>query len=83
MRNDDIISVGYNIAGPRWWRCSSGAKGNCSAEAALCGRANPRAAIQLEISPHRDGHRFESPQLHHGLTLFAHDFNILAKPWFF
>jgi hypothetical protein len=29
----------------------------------LCGRANPRAAIQLEISPHRDGHRFESPQL--------------------
>jgi hypothetical protein len=34
-------------------------KATAPPRAALCGRANRQAAIQLEISPRRDGHRFD------------------------
>jgi hypothetical protein len=42
--------------------------------AASCGRTNRQAAIQLEISPHRDGHRFESPRLHQEVRVNRRDF---------
>jgi hypothetical protein len=46
--------------------------------AASCGRTNRQAAIQLEISPHRDGHRFESPQLHQEVRTKRRDFLLVS-----